>query len=75
MLKIFITCFIWIACFLVMLPPGRSTWIGVIAGFASYQVFMYFIYDLYEVALAIVEALAKMQDKDVSKVIDDLKKE
>jgi hypothetical protein len=58
-----------------MLPPGRSTWIGVIAGFASYQVFMYFIYDLYEVALAIVEALAKMQDKDVSKVIDDLKKE
>ena len=74
MIKIIVTCFIWIACFLVMLPPGRPTWIGVVAGFASYQILLYFISDLYDVLLSIVEILAKLENKDTSEVIDDLKK-
>jgi len=60
MIKIIITALIWIACFLVLLPSDKPTWMGVVAGLASYQVMMYFVNEIYDVLLDILGILNKL---------------
>jgi hypothetical protein len=43
-----------------MLPSDKPVWMACIAGFASYQVMTYFIYELYEVILRVLEITEKV---------------
>lgn len=63
MLKIVVTCLIWIGCFILMLPSDKPVWMAVLAGFGTYQVLSYFVYELYEIILKTLEIVEEFLRK------------
>lgn len=59
MIKVIVTSLIWIGCFVIMAPTDKPLWIPILAGIGTYQVFSYFVYDLYQILLELLVILER----------------